>query len=121
MRKLKTISSLLILSIIVVIFASVIQINVYTAVADHDVEKASLPTREVQTFTGSVSQGSDSTQHTFTVPDGATLVEVEVSFSSSYDFDLSLWDDQNTKIPAKVIGERKSQLKYNFQHKPWFQ
>ncbi|NHJ86963.1 MAG: hypothetical protein FK734_15985, partial [Asgard group archaeon] len=53
-----------------------------------------LALRSVQTFTGTVSQGSDSTQHTFTVTSSATLIEVQLSFSSSYDYDLSLWDNQ---------------------------
>ena len=48
-------------------------------------------------FTGSVSQGTDSTQHTFSVSASVTLIEVELAFSSSYDFDLSLWDDQNRR------------------------
>ena len=49
------------------------------------------PVRAV--FTGTVSQGSDSTQHEFSVPTGASLIEVQLSFSSSYDFDLSMWDN----------------------------
>ncbi|MBD3192121.1 MAG: S8 family serine peptidase [Candidatus Heimdallarchaeota archaeon] len=49
------------------------------------------------TFTGTVSQGQDSTQHTFNVPSDAARIEVTLEFSSSYDFDLSLWDDQNRR------------------------
>ncbi len=48
-------------------------------------------------FTGTVSQGSDSTQHTFSVSSTVTKIEVELSFSTSYDFDLSLWDNTNRR------------------------
>lgn len=49
------------------------------------------------TFTGTVSEGQDSTQHTFDVPSDAATIEVTLEFSSSYDFDLSLWDDQSRR------------------------
>ncbi|MBD3191163.1 MAG: hypothetical protein GF308_10985, partial [Candidatus Heimdallarchaeota archaeon] len=61
-----------------------------------------------QTFTGSVSQGSDSTQHTFDVSSNAEKIEVELSFSTSYDFDLSLWDDQNRRTGGWTSSEHST-------------
>ncbi|MBD3192130.1 MAG: hypothetical protein GF308_15905, partial [Candidatus Heimdallarchaeota archaeon] len=49
------------------------------------------------TFTGTVNEKEDSTQHTFDVPTDAARIEVTLEFSSSYDFDLSLWDDQGRR------------------------
>ncbi len=65
----------------------------------------------VHTFTGSVSQGSDGTLHTFSVPSDIILIEVELSFSSSYDFDLSLWDDLNRRTGGWTASDRST--KYN--------
>jgi hypothetical protein len=45
------------------------------------------------TFTGSLSTGQDSTRHTFSVPSGSTLVEVELQMPAGADYDLSLWDN----------------------------
>ena len=67
-----------------------------------------LVTRATQTFTGSVSQGSDSTQHSFTVGTTATLVEVSLSFSSSYDFDLSLWDNLNRRTGGWTASDHST-------------
>jgi len=69
-------------------------------------------TRAPITFTGSVSQGSDSTQHSFTVAATATKVEVSLAFSGSYDFDLSLWDNQNRRTGGWTAADhsQKSEI-----------
>ncbi|MCR8500969.1 MAG: caspase family protein [Candidatus Korarchaeota archaeon] len=48
-------------------------------------------------FSGSVSSGKDSTQHSFSVPSTATKVEVTLNMPSGTDFDLSVWDAQNRR------------------------
>jgi hypothetical protein len=95
MRNKKAISYSLIISLLIVVFSTAILMNVYASVGQAG--KATKGTREVHTFTGSVSQGYDSSQHEFTVPSDATLIEIELSFSGSYDFDLSLWDNLNRR------------------------
>ncbi len=95
MKKINAVSYFLILSMFIVVFSTVIAANTYIAVGNQ-VESRTYQ-RDVQTFTGTVSQGSDSTQHSFTVPAGATKVEVKLSFSGSYDFDLSVWDESNQR------------------------
>jgi hypothetical protein len=53
--------------------------------------------RAVNTFTGTVSQGRDSTQHQFTVPTQTAKVEAKLQMPSGTDFDLSMWDNQNRR------------------------
>jgi len=96
MKKINTISFLIMFSFFFVIFSSVLAPNVYTAVAESEIGQKALPRTPI-TFTGSVSQGSDSAQHSFVVPVGTILVEADIAFSGSYDFDFSMWDDQNRR------------------------
>jgi hypothetical protein len=56
-----------------------------------------LTSRVVQTFTGSVSQGRDSTRHSFTVPSGTAKIEAKLQMPSGADFDLSMWDGQSRR------------------------
>ncbi|MFW9979178.1 MAG: S8 family serine peptidase [Candidatus Thorarchaeota archaeon] len=49
------------------------------------------------TFTGSVSQGYDSTSHSFAVPSNAVSIEITLSMPSGADFDLSVWDAGNLR------------------------
>ncbi|MEM2102623.1 MAG: caspase family protein [Candidatus Bathyarchaeia archaeon] len=59
-------------------------------------DKAAEP-RTVFTFTGSVSRGYDSTQHSFTVPSGTGKIEAKLTMPSGADFDLSMWDNLNRR------------------------
>ncbi len=59
--------------------------------------KATIRATQTQTFTGSLSAGHDSTQHTFSVPSNAEKVEVKLQMPSGADFDLSVWDDQGRR------------------------
>ncbi len=52
---------------------------------------------ENQTFTGSVTTGKDSSQHSFTVPANATALTVELTMPSGADFDLSVWNPDNNR------------------------
>ncbi len=63
------------------------------------IEEKAVPmlTRAPLEFTGTVNQGSDSTQHSFIVASTATKIDVKLTFGSSYDYDLSLWDNQNRR------------------------
>ncbi len=49
------------------------------------------------TFTGSVFQGQDSTQHGFIVPEGTADMFVSLIMPSGTDFDLSVWDNLNRR------------------------
>jgi len=48
-------------------------------------------------FTGSASQGQDSTQHGFIVPEGTADMFVSLIMPSGTDFDLSVWDNVNRR------------------------
>ncbi len=83
----------------IVIFVMGLAITATSINANVSIEEKAAPilTRVPLVFTDSVSQGSDSTQHSFTVASTATKIEVELTFSSSYDYDLSLWDNLNRR------------------------
>ncbi|UJG44426.1 MAG: caspase family protein [Candidatus Heimdallarchaeum endolithica] len=49
------------------------------------------------TFTGSLSAGQDSTQHTFNVPSNTIKIEVQLQMPSGADYDLSLWDSNGAR------------------------
>jgi hypothetical protein len=53
--------------------------------------------RVVNTFTGSVSQGKDSTRHQFTVPSGTAKIEAKLQMPSGADFDFSMYDNQSRR------------------------
>jgi hypothetical protein len=53
--------------------------------------------RVVNTFTGSVSQGRDSTRHQFTVPSGTAKIEAKMQMPSGTDFDFSMYDNQSRR------------------------
>jgi len=48
-------------------------------------------------FTGSVTSGYDSNQHEFAVPSGTESIDVSLKIPSTMDFDLSLWDNLNSR------------------------
>jgi len=96
MKSKKIISSFIILTFFIMGMVTIVQVN-----ASPEAEvKTSDPCVLVKApivFTGSVSQGSNSIQHSFTVSSAATKIEAELSFSSSYDFDFSMWDNLNRR------------------------
>jgi hypothetical protein len=56
-----------------------------------------LGARIVNTFTGTVSRGRDSTKYSFSVPSGTGKIEAKLTMPSGADFDLSMWDNQNRR------------------------
>jgi hypothetical protein len=56
-----------------------------------------LTPRTVQTFTGSVSQGRDSTRHKFTVPSGTAKIEAKLNMPSGADFDFTMYDNASRR------------------------
>ncbi|MEA2070530.1 MAG: Ig-like domain-containing protein [Asgard group archaeon] len=60
------------------------------------------------TFTGTVSEGSDSQKHSFNVPSDTALVEVTLDFASGDDYDLSLWDDQSQRTGGWTSSDHSS-------------
>jgi hypothetical protein len=53
--------------------------------------------RVVNTFTGTVSRGRDSTLHQFTVPSGTGKIEAKLTMPSGADFDLTMYDNLNRR------------------------
>ena len=53
--------------------------------------------RSVNTFTGLVSRGYDSTRHSFTVPSGTAKITAKLTMPTGADFDLSMWDSSSRR------------------------
>ncbi|NHJ84958.1 MAG: hypothetical protein FK734_05820 [Asgard group archaeon] len=92
MKSKKMIIGLVLFSLLLITIPAVV-----TGLSQSSITDDTLVVRSVTTFNGSVSQGSDSTRHYFDVPASAILIEASLSFSSSYDFDFSMWDDQSRR------------------------
>jgi hypothetical protein len=55
------------------------------------------PPRVVNTFTGTVSSGRDSTRYQFNVPSGTTKIEAKLTMPSGADFDFSMYDNSSRR------------------------
>ncbi|MHA1827993.1 MAG: Ig-like domain-containing protein [Candidatus Heimdallarchaeaceae archaeon] len=60
------------------------------------------------TFTGSISAGQDSTQHTFNVPSNTIKIEVQLQMPSGADYDLSLWDSNNARTGGWTAADHST-------------
>ncbi|MEM3357085.1 MAG: caspase family protein, partial [Candidatus Bathyarchaeia archaeon] len=63
--------------------------------------------RAVTTFTGTVSQGKDSTRHSFTVPSGTIKITAKLTMPSGADFDLSMWDSSGRRTGGWTSTDRR--------------
>lgn len=61
--------------------------------------------RPTYTISGSVTQGDDSIQHGFIVPDGTGDLKVTLGMPSGTDFDLSVWDNLNRRTGGWTSAE----------------
>jgi len=68
----------------------------YTIDEAATVREPQLP-KVVNTFTGTVSRGRDSTRHQFTVPSGTGKIEAKLTMPSGADFDFSMYDNLNRR------------------------